>query len=94
MDKTRYYIIEWFEKKTGRYGHPIIKTSGITLSNPTEKTDIDTKAALDIFIKKFGNLKQNEIIRIKECDENGQIGEDIVPSEDKNAIIPIRRRAV
>ena len=58
--------------------------------NPTGKVEVDAKKAVEIFIRGFGNLKQNTILSIKEFDENGQIGEDIIPT-DGSTIVPIAR---
>ena len=85
----RQYNFEWYETKMAKYGDPIIRHSIIDLSHPTGKTEIDAKKALSIFMAVNGNLKKNTIVRIKEMDENGQIGEDIVPSEGENAIVPM-----
>lgn len=88
----RSYSIEWYNKKENKYtSSPIVRTHTLVLSKPTGKTAIDAKAALNIFIKTFGNLNKNEVICIKEFGENGQIGEDIVPSSAEGAIIPIGR---
>lgn len=86
----RSYIFSWYENN--KYGNPIIRTNKIYLIRPTGKTEYDAKAALKIFMVNFGNLKKNTIVSIKELDENNkQIGEDIVPSEAEDAIIPIGR---
>ena len=85
----RKYIINWYANKDAKYGDPIIRISNVELTNPTGKTDHDAKAALNIFIKGQGNLTKNTIISIKEFDENGQIGEDIVPTSD--SIIPTKK---
>ena len=83
----RKYVINWYANKDAKYGDPIIRSSNIQLINPTGKTEFDSKAALGIFMKNYGGLHKNTVVSIKEFDENGQIGEDIVPSED-NSIIP------
>lgn len=89
---TRIYRIEWNENKAKNYGNqPLIKHTLITLSNPTGNTAVDAKAALNIFATSVSNLKKANIIRIQEMDENGQIGEDIVPAETENAIVPTGR---
>ena len=80
---TRYYMIEWYPKK-----NCIARINKITINEPTGRTDIDAKTAVDLFVHSFGNLKKNNIVCIKEFDENGQIGEDIKPTEGENAIIP------
>lgn len=84
----RKYNIEWYSKKDGE---DLKRNTLIEISKPTGKTNKDAKAAVNIFTSQCGNLKKNVIIKIKEMDENGQIGEDIVPSNDENAIIPIKR---
>ena len=86
----RNYIFTWYETKTSKYGNPVIRTNTINLIKPTGKTEYDAKAALQIFMVNFGNLHKNTIVSIKEMDENGQqIGEDIVPSDTEDAIIPV-----
>jgi len=84
----RYYIFKWHENTT-HWGKGFIERNNrINITKPTGQVEIDAKRAVDLFIRGFGNLKQNTIISIKEFDENdNQIGEDIVP--DKDAIIPI-----
>jgi len=88
----RSYSIEWYNKSENKYRkEPIIRTHTLVLSKPIGKTAVDAKTALNIFIKTFGNLNKNEVVRIKEFGENGQIGEDIVPSATGDSIIPIGR---
>lgn len=82
---TRYYIFNWYENK----GKKIERTNTVSIQKPTGNTSIDAKKAVDLFTRGFGNLKRNTIVSIKECDENGQIGQDIVPQNTENAIIPI-----
>ena len=82
---TRYYIFKWYENK----GKKIERTNTVSSQKPTGNTSIDAKKAVDLFTRGFGNLKRNTIVSIKECDENGQIGQDIVPQNTENAIIPI-----
>ena len=86
---TRIYRFKWFPTKDGEVvsRHTLIK-----ISNPTGETEKDAKVAVDLFIKSCGNLKKNTIIKIQELDGDGnQIGEDIIPSKDENAIIPSGR---
>ena len=86
---TRIYRIKWYPKKDRE---EVSRYTLIRLSNPTGKTFIDAKNAVDLFTKSCGNLKRNTIIKIQELDENGeQIGEDITPSTNENAIIPSGR---
>lgn len=89
---VRNYEIIWYVTKDAKYGNtPTFRTNRVSLSKPTGKTSVDAQAALGIFISTFGNLKKNTIVKIKEFDENGQLGEDITPSADENAIIPVRK---
>ena len=86
---TREYAIGWVEKKDRLQ---MKRTTWITLSKPTGKVEYDARQALNLFIRNFGGLKKNDVLYIKEFDENGQIGEDIVPTSDENAIIPTMPR--
>lgn len=88
----RYYIFEWYENKSTKYGKPpLIRTNKITLIKPTGKVEYDAKRAVELFTSNFGNLKRNSIVKIKEFDgTNKQIGEDIIPSDAEDAIIPIK----
>jgi hypothetical protein len=88
---VRNYEFTWYPTKEKKYGIPVIRTNMIKLSHPIGKTAVDTKSAVEIFSKSFGNLNKNTIVTIREYDENGQIGEDITPAEGENAIIPVKR---
>ena len=86
---TRIYRFTWYPTKDGEdlFRHTLIR-----ISNPTGKTEIDAKNAVDLFTRSCGNLRKNTIIKIQELDENGeQIGKDITPSNEENAIIPSGR---
>ena len=83
----RNYNIVWYPTKDGE---KFTRQTFIRLSKPIGKTAVDAKAALNIFISQFGGLKKNTIVKIIEMDENGQIGEDIIPTE-KSAIVPTGR---
>lgn len=88
----RNYDFAWYPTNDAKYGRePIVRHNMIMLSKPVGRTEVDTKAALDIFMQSFGSLKKNTIVAIKEFGENGQIGEDIVPSTEENAIVPVAR---
>ena len=85
----RIYAINWYPTKDGE---SVSRTTMVKISKPTGKTDIDAKVAVGLFTKTCGNLKRNTIIKIQELDEDcKQIGEDIVPSIEENAIIPSGR---
>ena len=83
----RNYNIEWYPTKDGEN---FKRKTFIRLSKPTGRTEYDAKAALNIFTASCGNLKKNTIVKIVEMDENGQIGEDIVPT-DGSSIIPEKK---
>lgn len=87
----RTYNFEWYPTKDAKYGEPIVRHSTILLNKPIGITSRDAKEALNIFMKANGNLKRNTIVKIKEFGENGQIGEDIVPMEGDNTIIPVAK---
>ena len=85
----KIYAIKWYPTKDGEI---VSRNTLINLSNPTGETAVDAKAAINIFTKSCGNLRRNTIISIKELDgEGNQIGEDITPSAEENAIIPSGR---
>ena len=86
----RSYEIEWYPTKEAKYGEPIHTKTMIKLSKPLGITAIDAKAAMGVFINTFGGLKKNTIVRIKEFGPEGQIGEDIVPSDSDN-IVPLKK---
>ena len=90
---VRAYKITWYETKDTKYGgEPNIRTTKLALSKPVGYTPYDAKCALGIFISANGNLNKNTVLKIQEFDENGQIGEDIVPSAEADAIIPVARK--
>lgn len=91
----RSYVFEWYETKAAKYGKdPHIRTNIVLLGKPCGKTEIDAKKALNIFMSNFGNLRKNTIVKIKELDENNeQIGEDIIPSDAEDAIVPTKKVA-
>jgi hypothetical protein len=88
----RSYEITWYANKDAKYKEPLHRHTSIMLSKPTGETSFDAKCALGIFTANFGSLKRNTIVSIKEFDEDGkQIGEDIVPSTEENAIVPMAK---
>ena len=89
-ENKRYYIFDWYYKKDAKYKTPLIRHSNVSLIKFTKDTSVDAKMALQIFMKQNGNLNKVEIVKIREFDEHGQIGEDIIPSENTN-IIPSGR---
>ena len=87
---TRYYLFNWYETKSAKYGKPLTRTSKINLQHPCGKVEFDAKKAVELFVRAYGSLNKNSIISIKEFDENGQIGEDIIPQEG-SSIVPTKR---
>ena len=85
---VRNFSFKWY--KNEKYGKPTVRTNSITVSNASADTGHAAKAATDIFCKTFGNLKVNTIESIQEYNENGPVGEPIVPNED-TSIIPTGR---
>lgn len=83
---VRYYTIEWCPTKETSKPKPFHRVNKVILNKPTGDTGKDAKEALNMFISNFGGLHKNTIFKIKEFNENGQIGEDIVPQEE--AIVP------
>ncbi len=85
----RSYEFEWYPTKEAKYGDPVHTKTTIRLSKARGVTAVDAKAALGVFINTFGGLRKNTIVRIKEFGPNGQIGEDIIPSDSDN-IVPVK----
>jgi len=85
--ETRYYIFKWIPIELKKWGKNVPRTTTISIPNPSYETARDCKRALQLFISMNGNLTKNEIFTIKECNQDGQIGEDIIPEND-NSIIP------
>jgi hypothetical protein len=82
------FSFKWY--KNEKYREPMERVNSVTVSNAPADTAQAAKAATEIFIRHFGNLKQNTIISIQEYDENGPIGEPIIPA-DENSIIPTKK---
>ena len=84
----RTFIFTWQENK--KY-NSLERKNTIMVSNASEDIGLAAKAATEVFIKTFGNLKKNEIVNIQEIDKDGAfIGEPIVPEAD-SAIVPTGR---
>ena len=64
----RYYIFNWYENAKNYCGCRLERKNRVNITNPTGEVAIDAKRALNLFIRGFGNLKQNTIISIKEFD--------------------------
>lgn len=74
---AKNYNIQWY--KNEKYGTPITRTTAVET--------IDAKTAVDIFTKNCGNLKKVTIVSIQEFNENGNVGEPILPV-DGTSIVP------
>lgn len=69
-----------------------LPTSIATVEITNDVGDIgrDAHSALDIFCRKYGNLKSVNILKIQEIDAAGEsIGEPILPQT--NSIVPVRK---
>jgi len=84
------FEIQW--RKQSKNNSEPIRTTLVRVPSAEGSVGIDCSRAVDLFCGCFGNLKKNEIIKIRELDENGnQIGEDITPS-DKEVIMPVKKK--
>ena len=85
----RHFIITY--EPINKYGKTIQRSNKVTVSKTTGDIGKDAKAALEIFIRSFGNLKKNEVFSIQEVNAEGKsIGEPILPTSE-NSIIPTGR---
>ena len=84
----RNFSFKWY--KNEKYHKPIERVNSIAVSNASADTAKAAKTAVEIFTKNFGNLKQNTIISIQEYNEDGPVGEPIIPSDETN-IIPLKK---
>ena len=84
----RHFSFKWY--KNERYREPVERVNSITVSNASADTAQAAKAATEIFTKNFGSLKQNTIISIQEYNEDGPVGEPIIPSDETN-IVPLKK---
>lgn len=85
----RNFKFTW-KSNENKYGPVITRVSEISVKNSGDLA-IDAKTATAVFTTNFGSLKKNSILSIQEFDEKGDIGEPIVPSEEENAIIPVKK---
>ena len=85
---NKHFSFKWY--KNERYREPMERTNSVTVSNAPLDTGAAAKAAVEIFIKNFGSLKQNTIVSIQEYNEGGPVGEPIVPDEE-NSIVPLKK---
>lgn len=83
---VRNFSFKWY--KNEKYGKKVLRTNSITVSNASSEVGEAAKAATDLFCKTFGNLKRNTIMSIQEYNEDGPVGEPIVPT-DGSSIVPI-----
>lgn len=81
----RNFSFKWY--KNEKYRKPVERVNSITVSNAPADTAHAAKAATEIFTRNFGSLRQNTIVSIQEYDENGPVGEPIIPS-DENTVVP------
>ena len=85
----RNFKFTWTSNKN-KYAPAATRVSEISVKNSGDLA-IDAKAATAIFTANFGSLKKNSILSIQEFNANGNVGEPIVPSEEENSIIPVKK---
>jgi hypothetical protein len=85
---NRHFSFKWY--KNEKYREPMERVNSVTVTEAPADTGLAAKAATNLFTKSFGSLKTNTIISIQEYNENGPIGEPIVPS-DENDIVPVKK---
>ena len=85
---VRKFSFKWY--KNEKYGKKVLRTNSITVSNASSEVGEAAKAATDIFCKTFGNLKVNTIDSIQEYNDDGPVGELIIPSAE-NVTVPIKK---
>lgn len=83
----RKFIFTWHKKEK----NPIERNNTVAVSKDFSDIAVAAKMATELFVKNFGNLKKNEIVKIQEIDKDGNfVGEPIVPEND-SAIVPTGR---
>ena len=85
---VRKFSFKWY--KNEKFREPVERVNSITVTDASSDTGVAAKAAVNLFTKSFGSLKYNTIISIQEYDENGPVGEPIVPMED-TSIVPLSK---
>ena len=85
---NRHFSFRWH--KNEKYREKVIRVNSVTVSDAPLDTGAAAKAAVNIFTNSFGSLKQNTIISIQEYNDNGPVGEPIIPDED-NSVVPLKK---
>ena len=85
---NRHFSFKWY--KNEKYRKPMERVNSVTVTEAPADTGLAAKAATSLFTKSFGSLKTNTIISIQEYNEDGPIGDPIVPSNE-NDIVPIKK---
>lgn len=85
---NRHFSFKWY--KNERYREPMERVNSVTVTDAPMDTALAAKSAVSLFTRNFGSLKANTIVLIQEYNEDGPIGEPIVPS-DENDIVPVKK---
>ena len=85
---VRRFSFKWY--KNEKYREPMERINSITVVDAPEDTGLAAKTAVNLFEENFGSLRYNTIISIQEYNDEGFIGEPIVP-DTENTILPTKR---
>lgn len=85
---NRQFSIKWH--KNEKYREPMERTNSVTVTNASADIGMAAKAAVELFTKSFGSLKYNTIVSMQEYNDEGPVGEPIVPDADNN-IVPMKK---
>ena len=81
---NRKFAFTWYENP--KYGEPIMRSNAIEVVNASPDIGAAAKVAVTMFSRTFGSLKKNTIVSIQEYNDNGPIGEPIIPNEDSDIV--------
>ena len=85
---VRNFSFKWY--KNEKYREPIERANSITVSDAPADTALAARSATELFVKSFGSLRYNTIVSIQEYNDEGPVGEPIIPSDD-NSIVPLKK---
>lgn len=86
---NRHFSFKWY--KNERYREPMERVNSVTVTDAPMDTALAAKTAVTLFTRNFGSLKANTIVSIQEYNEDGPVGDPIIPSDDTD-IIPVKRQ--
>ena len=85
---NRHFSFKWY--KNEKYREPMERINSVTVTDAPTDTALAAKTAVALFTRNFGSLKANTIVSIQEYNENGPVGELIIPSDDTD-IVPVKK---